>query len=319
MDSDGTFTAEKKSWIGNFTGRSFIITIADFNNDHQLDLAFANEYTDYIYILLGNGDGTFRILTTIFMGYVSHPKGIATSHFNNDNYTDIVVANEWNSNIGILLGLGNGTFSSMTTYYTGRNSYPTSIVIGDFNNDSHQDIAVSNFEIRSIIIFLGHGDGSFEEPQSSFTGGYYYPNYIAVGDFNNDQHLDVVCSYHSGTREGVLFGYGNGSLGNLVKFVVGNRVLYPRIAVGDFNNDDHLDIVLGAIEPYSIRVLVGDGDGNFEVQTVFSVTLSGSYTWVDVTDFNNDGCQDIVASDDTNGVVYPLLNTCACRNTSIRS
>ncbi|CAF1573247.1 unnamed protein product, partial [Adineta ricciae] len=85
------------------------------------------------------------------------------------------------------------------------------------------------------------------------------------------------------------------------------------ITAGDFNNDGISDIVVNPTSGSVVLVLVGYGDGNFDTQLVFSNGLSGSYAWVVPADFNNDGCQDILASDDTAGAVFVLMNTCACR------
>lgn len=317
-NGDGTFRADIKSWVGSFTGSSFIITVSDFNNDNQLDLAFTAQSVDYVYIMVGYGNGTFSVSLKIFMGYDSHPRGITVSHFNNDTYFDIVVANQWQNNIGILLGYSNGSFSTLMTYYTKRNSNPSSIVVADFNGDGYQDIAVSNFDTRCVGIFLGYGNGSFKEQKTYFTGGYYYPTYIAVGDFNDDHQPDVVFSYNAGKNVGVLFGLGSGTMGALTKIFAGNRTSYPRIAVGDFNNDGHLDITVGLIKPYSVCVLSGHGNGHFEAQVVFSTGLTGSayLPWADVADFNGDGCQDILTSDDK-GALSILLNTCQCQTTRI--
>ncbi|CAF4324685.1 unnamed protein product [Rotaria sordida] len=166
---------------------------------------------------------------------------------------------------------------------------------------------------RNIGILFGRSNGTFEQQKTSFTDGFYYSSFIAIGNFNSDNRSDVVVSYNSGNSLGVLLGYGNGTMGPVAQFPVGNRTNYPRIAVGDFNNDGHSDIVVNSILRSVIYILVGYGDGNFEVQMIFSTGFVGTYTWVDVADFNNDGCQDILASDDTRGAVFILLNICQCQ------
>ncbi|CAF1656172.1 unnamed protein product, partial [Adineta ricciae] len=127
---------------------------------------------------------------------------------------------------------------------------------------------------------------------------------------------DVAVSYSGGNSIGVLFGYGNGTMSSVAKFPTGNRTYYTRITAGDFNNDGISDIVVNPTSRSVVLVLVGYGDGNFDTQLVFSTGLIGSYAWVVPADFNNDGCQDILASDDTAGAVFVLLNICACRTNS---
>ena len=315
-NGNGTFGKNLTIYLGVFSGWCFLITVGDFNNDNRLDLVFTNENTVYVYIMFGNGDGTFQMPKEHAVGDDIYLKGIATSDFNNDGYLDVAVIDYWNNYLRVLLGNGNGSFSMQRSYYTGRNSYSFDIGVADFNGDGYQDIAVSNNYRRNIGVFLGHGDGTFEEQVPSFTGGYYYPYFFTIGDFNGDHRPDVAIAYDVQNAVGVLFGNGNGNLGNLAKYMVGNVGAFKRITVGDMNGDGRMDIVAGSTEPYSVSVLIQYGHGEFQVQTVLSIGLLGSYTWVDVADFNNDGCQDILTSDEVEGAVFIALNTCECRGTS---
>ncbi|CAF1379801.1 unnamed protein product, partial [Rotaria sordida] len=307
-DGKGNYTAEMKTLVGSFNSWFFVITTADFNKDNRLDLAFTSENKAYVYLLFGHDNGTFRPVVSIFLGNKTNVRGIVVFDFNGDNHLDIAVVHPSNSIIIVLLGNNNGSFSTRTTYYTGRNGNPSSVAITDFNGDGYQDIVYNNIMSRNIGILFGRSNGTFEQQKTSFTDGFYYSSFIAIGNFNSDNRSDVVVSYNSGNSLGVLLGYGNGTMGPVAQFPVGNRTNYPRIAVGDFNNDGHSDIVVNSILRSVIYILVGYGDGNFEVQMIFSTGFVGTYTWVDVADFNNDGCQDILASDDTRGAVFILLN-----------
>jgi hypothetical protein len=78
-----------------------------------------------------------------------------------DTNLDIVVANFGTDNIDIFLGYGNGTFASQILYSNGLGSHPSSVAVGDFNNDTLLDIVVANYGINSISVFLGDGNGHF--------------------------------------------------------------------------------------------------------------------------------------------------------------
>ena len=77
-------------------------------------------------------------------------------------------------------------------YSTGRYSKPSSIAIGDFNNDHQLDIVVANYGTSNIGIFIGYANGTFQTQTTYSIGLKSHPNYINVGDFNNDNQLDVV-------------------------------------------------------------------------------------------------------------------------------
>jgi hypothetical protein len=111
---------------------------------------------------------------------------------NNDRILDIVVANSNNGNIGVFLGYGNGTFSSQIAYSTGVRSQPSSVTIGDFNNDTRLDIAVANYGSNNVALLFGDGNASFAS-QISFSASFdSRPLALASGDVNNDNVSDII-------------------------------------------------------------------------------------------------------------------------------
>jgi len=72
---------------------------------------------------------------------------------------------------------------------------------------------------------------------------------------------------------------------------VGN--VSPGVAVGDFNHDGKLDMVVTNASDSSVSVLLGNGNGTFKPQTVIAV--DGRPLAVVVGDFNGDGVLDIAA------------------------
>ena len=77
------------------------------------------------------------------------------------------------------------------------------------------------------------------------------------------------------------------------------------MAVGDFNSDSHLDIVVANSESDNVSVLLGNGNGSFANQTRYStVSLPQS---VAAGDFNNDSRLDIVIANVGSDCVSVLL------------
>ncbi|CAF4016489.1 unnamed protein product, partial [Adineta steineri] len=314
VNGNGTLTLQWTFFAGSLANLQDV-TFSDLNGDSILDLTFTEQYANHVGIFFGYGNGTFDTLTILSTGNNSHPYGITVANFNGDNYLDIAVANEYGNNVGVFLGTGNRTFSAQTTFATGFSSQPTWIVAADFNNDGYTDIAVVNYVDRNIGVFLGHGNGMFDAQQTSFTGGYYYVNGFAIGDFNSDGHLDAAFPYqYSFTDEGglgILFGYGNGTLTGRKTFNMGTALVLSEITVGDFNGDGYLDVVVSSGDNLGLNVLVGDGNGNFGLQTMTWNQSYGSWVTLNVGDFNDDGYQDIVYADDSANL-YIFLNTGQC-------
>ncbi len=131
-------------------------TVVDFNNDTYLDIAVTNSDTDSITILFGYGNGTFAIGVTYSTGAYSRPYTVATGDFNNDNISDIAVANSGTSNILLLYGYGygNGTFANETSYSLGYGYQPYSVAVKDFNQDNWVDIATACYGTNHVEILI---------------------------------------------------------------------------------------------------------------------------------------------------------------------
>src|SRR5262249_18709428 len=138
------------------------------------------------------------------------PQYICVGDLNNDNRTDIASANGDDNSVGVFLGHGNGTFATMTTYFTGSDSQPWWIALGDVNNDTVLDIISANKGSDTIGILLGNGDGTFAPTVTYSTGIGSTHLSVAVGDINNDNNLDLVAASENGNVI-IFLGDGNGT------------------------------------------------------------------------------------------------------------
>jgi hypothetical protein len=75
------------------------------------------------------------------------------------------------------------------TYPTGLS--PTSVIIEDFNQDSIEDLVMTNYDSHTLSLMLGNGDGTFQTQQNYSTGNGSGPQEIVAGYFNNDSLLDL--------------------------------------------------------------------------------------------------------------------------------
>src|SRR5207244_4474105 len=138
-------------------------------------------------VLLGNGNGTFQNAVNYAAG--SRPVYVAVADLDGDGKQDLVVANEFTTNVLVLLGNGDGSFQSAASYTVDPDPY--GVAVADFNRDGRLDLAVSSNQINpsgNVSILLGNGDGTFQ-PKSDFAAAGNV-RHISVGDFNGDGLLD---------------------------------------------------------------------------------------------------------------------------------
>ena len=199
--------------------------------------------------------------------------------------------------VSIRLGDGLGGFSGTPNVPVGNG--PLSVAVGDFNNDGKQDIATANAFSNTVSIRLGNGLGGFSGTTEVNVGPGVYPQFLAIGDFNNDRKQDIAVADHESGKVSILIGDGVG------KFRV-NAEINPgggrptSIAIGDFNNDGKQDLaVTQETESTSIAIRLGNGLGGFSGTTQVPIGAPDGSNSVAIGDFNGDGKQDLAAPDYT--------------------
>ena len=238
--------------------------------------------------------------------FSSQPRFVTSGDVNNDQQIDIVVMNSGTNTIGIFLGQGNGTFGKQQTYSTGAESSPRSVTINDFNNDSHADIVVANYNINSIGLFLGYGNGTFDE-QKSISLASSHPLFVISEDFNNDNRMDIVVINNGTNSFSILLGYANGSFEQQMIYSTGYDSFPSSLAAGDFNNDTHQDIAVTNSGTNSIAIFLNYGNGTFKNQHIYPTTSNGNPSSIALAHFNNDNILDIVVANSRSGTVEIFL------------
>lgn len=310
---DGTFQAAVVyayggwSWAGGPTP----MMISDVNSDTKPDLVVVSQ-TDknyghgFLSVLLGNGDGTFKAVTTYDSGGFAAFSGML-SDVNGDGRVDAVVGNCAASGstdcftteavVGVLLGNGDGTFQSARKYGTGGvGGFWVPLVVADVSSDGKPDILVGNYCLDnncaasrgSLGVLLGHGDGTFQ-PVTTYRPGGGGVVSIALADLNGDGELDVTV----GSPIGVFLGNGNGTFRYLAAYPTTGGA--GRVLLADLNRDKATDVVGINGSSNTADVLLGNGDGTFQEPQNFK--LGGSeFSWATLADVNFDGKPDLVSA-----------------------
>jgi cysteine-rich repeat protein len=158
-NGDGTFQPQQPFAVGTDLG-SFMIA-GDCNADSKVDLITFNRAatTVAVFVLLGNGDGTFQPpqgLTTSLNNTFNQSGFMAGGDFNGDGTLDLVIADEPFDRVFVYSGNGDGTFQEQQQPLPTNNS-PRALAVGDFDGDGKSDLAVANLAASNVSIFLTQG------------------------------------------------------------------------------------------------------------------------------------------------------------------
>lgn len=131
-------------------------------------------------------------------------------------------------------------------------TYTMDAVVGDFDRDGFDDIAVSGDPARLSIFFGQSGPRPTRPGGVILTGAVWQA--LATGDLNGDGALDLLGASTGSDYIRVLLGDGHGSF-TFRDIVPGAGQMAP----GDFNGDSRLDVAVA--HSGSITILQGDGAG----------------------------------------------------------
>jgi len=153
------------------------------------------------------------------------------------------------------------------------------VCMGDFNGDGAIDLVVSSSVTGKLVVFTNNGAGAFAACVTLTSPGT--PHSIAVADFNGDGKPDILAVNYPGDSLVVWTGNGSGAFASAKVSTVSINDSYTGVAVGDFNNDGKLDLV---VTTYGPQIFLGHGDGYFS----FSASYGGNTTFGAATGYFND-------------------------------
>jgi hypothetical protein len=227
-----------------------------------------------------------------FLAPIGSPGGgvrLAVADFNHDNRSDVAtiqLANRHGTSVAgdviVNLSNGNGTFHVSDTLRGVKGDGIYGIDVRDRNNDGLPDITVQTATAGRLLyyywgspvysltvydnVWLGKGDGTFGTLKVSS----YQSDSVSFGpapsqetitcDFNHDGYIDVANVNWTNNSVDVLLGNSDGTYQSPRTFAAGPHPF--AIAVGDFNGDGWVDIiVLNDQSPQqpTLSVLLNDG------------------------------------------------------------
>ena len=238
------------------------------------------------------------------------PTSIAAGDFNGDGKLDFVVPSGGDNNLWIYFGKGNGTFNLPIMLPIKQGQSPVWIEAADLRGIGRLDLIVLEADSDSLGVFLGNGDGTFNETSFALPGSAVT---FSVGDFNHDGKLDVLVPL-ANTNSDVLFsllpGTGTGSFGPAINTTFSGAGTFAGqsafwVSIADLNGDGVPDLLLSSngVQSLAVQVFLNDGHGLFHAgQVVAEDFASFANGPTALFDADGDGKTDAVVTDNFGGL-----------------
>jgi hypothetical protein len=271
------------------------VLAVDFDNDGVTDLMSADELSDYVSLLKGFGDGTFRRTQTVVAG--SKPTDLVFTDVNHDGFPDIVAANFLTQDVTVNLGNGTGAFGAKISSLVSAG--PFNLTVGDWNGDGNLDVATANSSQNNVSILRGTGTGTFNNLVQIVTGTQ--PNWILSADFNADAKLDlaVVCTGSDSVQ--IWRNNGTGTFTLNLTLSTGTGSGPSSATAADLNADGRPDLIVAVRTANQVKVYIANTTGGFNTPVTLNTGLGPRAIGVD--DINKDGFPDLfVAQSYVSGV-----------------
>lgn len=194
---------------------------------------------------------------------------MATADLNNDGFLNIIFSASKDPRVVGFLGYGNGSFTEQAINSAINYTF-CSIDVADSNHDTRLDIVRIDCDCKNFHVLLAEGNVTFSNsmlyPSSTLVAS------LALGDFNNDSHLDIVAvSGYIDSNVGVHLGYGNGYFAHPIAYTTDYTGMSPHLA--NLNDDSRLDIVTMAYMDAKILIAFGCDNGSFVNQRAYSTGI----------------------------------------------
>jgi hypothetical protein len=269
----------------------------DFDHDGRMDVAFLLGTTASVKVLFGASDGSFVDPVTLPLAAGGSGQDLTLCDATGDGNLDLVGAYADSplppARLTLYAGTGDGGFKSPPGQIVALDN-PKLVTHGDFDGDGDVDLLAAD-PLHTVVVW-GHGDGSFDLPETLAGITAIMPAETAwvtktTGDLDGDGRDDIACVIHDGVREILFWKPGIGFSGTPIE---SEHFSPPRAGgIADLDRDGLAELLL-AYSEHTIEILKPGGAVGWTVAGRYGTSY---FAWsLHAIDVDEDGGLDVVSA-----------------------
>ncbi len=231
------------------------LNVIQGNGTDSLDILLTAEYDSNFAPGLGGDGWTFGAPVPTGASNEGATGLVATEfEFDGDGYVDAVAVGQYQENVQLLLGQGDGTFDVQPgpeeacpseQYEGGR-----FVDVADLDSDGNVDLVITCM-MGDFTVHMGNEDGTFDAGVRTARAG---AQKVALGDLDGDGDIDIGVSSNVDADLAIYLNDGTGTLAEPIHLAI--DAPSSTIAFGDLDGDGATDIVTAYDDGTGGRVAV---------------------------------------------------------------
>ncbi|MDO7873373.1 FG-GAP-like repeat-containing protein [Hymenobacter sp. ASUV-10] len=275
----------------SLAGRPTNLTVADIDNDGDLDLLTPDNNTSSVSVRLNNGAGGFSGTTTLPMA--SQPYALTTADVDGDGDPDLLVGNVAGGSVSVRFNDGAGNFTGTTN--VPMPGGPGSLAVGDLDADGDLDLVATNMSANTVNVRFNDGAGNFTGTTQVPVGTL--PVTVITADIDGDGDLDILTNNNDLGTVSVRLNNGAGVFSGTTDLPL-NSYSFGLVAA-DLDGDGDLDLLTGSgVVGNTVQVHLNNGAGTFASPT--SVVTDFRTQGIVAADVDGDGDLDLLTANTQN-------------------